>query len=625
MTQIHLLEDSVINKIAAGEVVERPSSVVKELVENSLDAGATKIELDLELGGKKRITLRDNGFGISREDLPLAFTRHATSKICNEEDLFEVNSMGFRGEALASIASISKFTLCSRQNINDSGWKVDLEGGKGDVKGLPWQGPVGTSISVGDLFFNVPAREKFLKSPTTEYSHCFDLIQSIALSRPDIDLSLSHNGKEKFRVSSVHEHSGAQGDKIFGESVVRARTCDIFGKDLVDKLLYVVETNEFGCFEGLVSPPGVEKPTSRHIVTFVNNRWVKDNTIRYGLLRGYQSHLLKGKFPVAVVYFTCEPSLVDCNVHPAKTELRFQYSGEVQGLLALGVRKAIRECQWAGESSSFENNIPSSVQKHSSSGFRVRETRSSDVYTSTPRTSSSFFENNATKEHHEEKPKPVFVAPTPIISEPKINPHRSVSQDKEVIPWGELQYIGHFAKCYLMFENGERLLILDQHAFHERILFEKLNKDIDLLCTSQRLIVPEIIELSTDSIDYLMKEHSNLSAVGFDYKMISEQAIEVRSVPSILSERCLDSLFEDLADARNQSNEGEITASHLSHYTLSTMACHAAVRAGEELNIQDINILIQDARSVDFYHNCPHGRRVFKWFKKNQVEGWFDR
>lgn len=634
MGRIHLLEDHIINKIAAGEVVERPASVVKELLENSLDAGATQIHIELEEGGKKRITIRDNGSGISPEDVTLALTRHATSKISSDEDLFQVSSMGFRGEALASIASISRMSLASRQPDASEGVKLVAEGGCLETGALPWNGPVGTSITIENLFYNVPAREKFLKSPNAEFSHCLELVHSIAISRPEAGISLVHNGKEKFRTSPVEVAQDQLDSHKLGELVLRARLSEVWGDELVKSLVYIYEENQYGSVEALVSPPGVEKATSRHMLSFVNRRWVKDKTLRYGLLRGYQSHLLKGRFPVAVVLFQCDPGLVDCNVHPAKTELRFQYSGEVQGLLAMGVRNGIRGLSWVGDAGA-SNELPS-TKKPQSSSLRLSFAKNTEL--EVPQEAKSYQRGesvslvlpsqSSTVSSH--RPKSPIIERSEYRQEIPSKQNTSLSFHKtdgneEAIPWDSLQFLGCYSRCYLLFEGNGRLLAVDQHAFHERILFEKLLKDKDLLLTAQPLLVPEIVDVSSQTLDFLEINMELLSNSGFQFKKCGDQCIEVLAVPCILTGKSFELLFEDLAKPINQSPDGEFMGSALNHHTLATLACHSAVRAGEELSIEELNLLIKDARSVDFYHNCPHGRRVFRWFSQSTVEAWFDR
>ncbi|MEN9834858.1 MAG: hypothetical protein RL011_1051, partial [Pseudomonadota bacterium] len=351
MGKIHLLEDHVINKIAAGEVVERPASVVKELVENAIDAGATQIDLSLEMGGLRSIAVTDNGGGMSAEDAALALRRHATSKIRDADQLFSISSMGFRGEALASIAAVSQFSLATREIGQKSGTKITVAGDDSPIT-LPWSGPEGTTVVVENLFFNVPVRAKFLKSPATEFSHILELMQAFALCRPTVGFSVRNNGRDHLRVGpQILEDS-----PWFGEQVLRERSRVVVGKDF-EQLIYVRTTGRYGELEALVSPPGLEKPTSKSLFTFVNGRMVKDKVLRYGVLRGYHSHLMKGKFPAVVLHLRTDPSLVDVNVHPAKTEVRFQYPDEVQNLIALGIREKMRQADWAASAPAKAVNL----------------------------------------------------------------------------------------------------------------------------------------------------------------------------------------------------------------------------------------------------------------------------
>jgi DNA mismatch repair protein MutL len=353
MGRVHLLEDAVINKIAAGEVVERPASVVKELVENAIDAQATAIRIELEEGGRRKIVVTDDGYGMSEEDARLAIVRHATSKISAVEDLYSVDSMGFRGEALASIASVSQFSLMTRQGQDSVGTRIQTDGSI-DLSVTPWHGPRGTTMAVESLFFNIPVREKFLKSPASEFAHCHELIQNIALARPEVSFTLLHNGKEYLSAPRVCEREELQGS-ILTEKTVRRRAAQILSQEVVDELLYVTESNQYGEVEALISPPGVEKPTGKHIATFVNRRVVKDKTLRFGIMRGYSSHLLTGKYPRVLAFMTIDPSLYDVNVHPTKEELRFQYPTEVQGLISLAIRGRIRHGDWVRVGNSLDD------------------------------------------------------------------------------------------------------------------------------------------------------------------------------------------------------------------------------------------------------------------------------
>ncbi|MCB9228479.1 MAG: DNA mismatch repair endonuclease MutL [Deltaproteobacteria bacterium] len=692
MARIHLLEDDIINKIAAGEVVERPASVLKELLENSIDAGSGDIHIELEEGGCKRITVRDHGCGIPPQDMELSLKRHATSKIRAADDLFQIKSMGFRGEALASIASVSRFRISSRladPQITE-GCLLRCDGG-GPPELSPWNGAPGTTVTVEDLFYNVPARARFLKSATSEYSHCFELVQALALSHPEVSISLSHNGREKLRAPSIQETPHPEQDgELKGESVLRKRLEGVWGTEQAQNLIYIREDDAWGKFEALISPPGVERATAKHMMMFVNQRWVRDPVLRFGLLRGYHSHLLKGRYPQVLGFYYCDPSLVDVNVHPRKTELRFQYAAEVQSLIARAIRAAIRKADWAGrlpESRPEEPKQTFSPDSSSSCG-KGQESEESSVYSaypdkkqtskadeSSPRYTQKTPPMAAVSHSRRQNPAPEFMeasatsttAPSCYEREPlkstltipadsdqfrekkqlfpadnrsdlnsAHDPDRTdtkrygataaVKHNDAPVPWDELVYRGQLFRCYLIFEaSRDSLLVLDQHAFHERIQYEKLVHDPGILKTRQRLMIPEILELSASQAECFRERETLIRNSGFDFEWISELCPEIRSVPAILTGCQLDRVFAKLTSETDHSGNGQETIRQLGHQILSTIACHSAIRAGDELSDHDLKDLLGQAKNVDFYHNCPHGRRVFRWFQKRDVEGWFDR
>jgi DNA mismatch repair protein MutL len=710
MGRIHVLDDAVINKIAAGEVVERPASVVKEMVENALDAGATSVTVSLKQGGTASIVVTDNGSGMAPDDAHMALRRHATSKISAADDLFCIQTMGFRGEALASIAAVSRFSLATVAAGADLGVKLESSGGE-EVRELPWSGPQGTTLAVEDLFFNVPARAKFLKAPATELSFCHELMQAFALCHPEVAFSLMHNGKEQLRVPAISglAHNGPSTGRK-GEKALRARASAVLGKD-ADDLMYVTADSRYGSLEGLISPPGLEKATGKHLFTFVNGRWVKDKIIRYGVLRGYHSHILKGRFPVAILHLTMDPSLVDVNAHPSKTELRFQYPAEVQNLLALAIRDKVRSGEWAKAPDDLASvpSVPlsrpvasspmapetSSAKGRQSSSVVSTSSRSyggaSDGMGSSGGGAKSMFGMSGTRQtygvsrFHDDTLKPaksspittsvtdkaslealLTEAPCPAPS-PKeyalqggmsespnlqVDPLRvsrfEVGKDApvqhwdtalgerlrtpasrgEIIPWDELHHVGTYARCFLLFECQDKLLVVDQHAFHERILFEKLSRDQSLLSQCQRLLVPEALDLAPSDVAHLIGHKSALAVRGFDFEEEGPGTLVVKAVPSILAGRDITGLFGDLVKALQSEPGGEEpgdTNGELARLVLATAACHGAVRAGEELSAQDLKQLLAAARDVDFVQNCPHGRRVFRWWTRSQVAGWFDR
>jgi len=675
MTRIEILSDEVASKIAAGEVVERPASVLKELIENSIDAGATRIEVEWDSGGMTRLSVRDDGGGIEKLDMPRTIVRHATSKIKTADDLFTIKTMGFRGEALASIASVSKFTILS-QPPNSEGSKLQILSDYDllSPKISPWSGPNGTTVIMEDLFYNVPARLNFLRKSTSESAACLELIQNIALCNPAVSFSAMSNGKYVLRAEKITASDP--------ETTLRARAKQII--EDVDQLLFIKDETSYGQVMGLISPPGLDRSTARNIYTFVNHRLVKDKTLRFALQRGYHGHLLKGRQPVAIIQVLMDPSLVDVNAHPAKTEVRFQYPEDVQSLISIAIRKAIRDADWASPQNpeSGSTHLPTSVVAESesqsepkgsfyrpptsSSGYSAAEPLRNDGLsfhardvasqgsqqpfskdfdiettaratpwrkaTETKFTMKSYDgatysgQSASTREDH--SPDTVVSIPKEQ-SQPKATtwiPGRELfglDQKAGAIPWGELIYIGTFAKCYLIFEYQKKLLLADQHAFHERILFEKLSRDPKLLKTAQPLIIPEVYTLSPEEAASLEQNHEKLQAIGFDLKIWSNGTVEINALPSILVNANKEALLAELSEKSWSGHDS--MSSDISSDVLETIACHTAVRSGEDLTENGIRDLLSQAAEVDFYHNCPHGRRVFRWFDEKDVGSWFDR
>ena len=613
------------------------------------------------------------------------------------DDLFQIGTMGFRGEALASISAISRFTMLTRTKDCATGSKITFEDGVLDIQ--DWNGEVGTQITIKDIFYNVPARKNFLKSNSAEFAQCNELVQSLALSLPQIGFVLKHNGREIMRVSPLDIID----DELIGAKAMEQRALDVLSiKDL--QLCYLHESNKYGSVEAMISPPGFEKSTGKHIFMFVNGRWVKDKNIRFSILRGYHSHLLKGRFPVCIVHLQMDPSLVDVNVHPSKAEVRFQYTQEVQSLIALSIRDRLREGDWASSAvskptPSFDSRSGGSLwtgnsSTPSSSNYPVSPSRTSmsraaatvtppKPVAEKPSSGSGFssktsgfvpdFDLSMTRKNSEKdlasrpslrpstvsapkeqalesrpEPKKPYIPrdkPTRVLSVEKpqelssdagdiqLDFMPSSLEEKEIIsqtqvnqdlPWGDMEFMGAFNRCYLFFSYHERLVVVDQHAFHERVLYERLKNDRSILKQVQPLLMPEVIQLSPSEATSLKAKESALEKLGIGVKVISECEAEVSAVPSILKKANLEKLLTDFANEVSFGDDME-DASALAHDVLSTMACHSAVRAGEELPPAELEFLLREADNVDFYHNCPHGRPVVKIWKKSQVEGWFER
>ncbi|MCX6127004.1 MAG: DNA mismatch repair endonuclease MutL [Proteobacteria bacterium] len=695
MGHIRLLDDLLINKIAAGEVVERPASAVKELVENCLDAGATRINVELQDGGRKQILISDNGKGMDRDDAILALKRHATSKISKDEDLFNLHTMGFRGEALASISAVSRITLITCQQGQTEGVKVVSVGGEG-LEILDWSGSPGTTIIVEDLFFNVPVRAKFLKTASTEYGNVLELIQSLALAWPHVSFTLSHNGKEQLSAAAV-QANGAQaqvsGDILprLSEEVLRRRFVQIFKNEATTPMVFAEAKGSYGSMFGLVSAPGIEKATARDIYLFVNGRFVRDKGLRYAVLRGFHSHLLRGKYPIAVIFLTLDPGLVDVNVHPNKTEVRLQFASELQGMIAMAIRECLRKADWsapissmgvsvnashrsefapAADSAAFcpdgstiqgvfsnksefsanrsawssekrsaeaanrykdstENVAPSRMMRSffsdepvayhgglSSAAPSVSSTSNSSASSSS---AANYFSLDSAQGELQDTTAPGYYSTRPVESSVPLAP----------IPWTELEFLGSIADCYLLFRHGSRrtgarLLVLDQHAFHERIIYERLCHNVQLLKRSQALLVPEVLTFAPEEIDALKDCQGVMESNGFRISIVGSDTVELLAVPALLAKADAEALLGAFIK-RSETVIPLETNVGLGHEILSTMACHAAVRAGEGLGENELKALLSEAQDVDFFHNCPHGRRVFRWWDEGQIGRWFDR
>ncbi|MDE3269616.1 MAG: DNA mismatch repair endonuclease MutL [Pseudomonadota bacterium] len=600
---IQLLSNAVINKIKAGEMIVRPANVIKELVENAIDAQATHINVAVQRGGLDAITVSDNGIGISADKLELAVQRHTTSKINTVEDLYNLQSLGFRGEALASMAEVSRFSIASVQAGHEQGMR--LTAGQNLPRQMEWSGTAGTTVKVKELFFNIPVRRKFLKSPATEYMHCLDCMHAFVLGHPQIAFTFSHNGKEQLRAEICS--TAAE------EQRLRERSTVVFG---VQELLYGQAENEVAKLSALFSPPGIDRGNARLIYTFVNDRWVSDKLLKYGILRGYHSHLLKGRYPLYVGNLRMHPSLLDVNVHPTKSEIKFQYAKEVQELLALTIRRQLRTGNWTLPPASptlAAPPMPASSASSSPSSTRVPLPAVAPLARPLHQPLRSTF------------------TPAPYPTAPPHPPHTQTTiipppaqQGSEEILWQQMRLLGVFAKCYLLFKNHEELMLVDQHAFHERIIYEQIMTDPALLAQRQTLaIVETITQLSPDEIELVAERRDAFAHYGFEL-VVDGAVVQVKTVPTLLQGKNIAVLVRELI-ALAQKDLTAWLGETLLHDVVATIACRAAVKAGDTLTDTHLQQLLTLANKVDFYHNCPHGRRVIRTFSKQQVGNWFDR
>ncbi len=613
MSRIRILPEILSNKIAAGEVVERPASVVKELVENSLDAGSTRIIVEVEKGGRSLIRVSDNGSGMNRDDALLSIERYATSKIYSDSDLFAIDTLGFRGEALPSIASVSRFTLITREEMVESGTEIVLEGGK-LLKVLETGSPRGTQVTVKHLFFNTPARQKFLKTIPTELGHISDVISNIALGWPKIHFKLVHNG-------SVIQNWSAAADPA-------SRIIDILGKDFRTGL-FPIQTdihkkNETDgvLIEGWMSLPRITRASSQGIFIFVNGRPVRNRMVQHALMEAYGGRLMKGQFPLAVLFIKVPCDQVDVNVHPTKQEIRFSRQQNIYDAIVTSVSTGLAH----EEKPSW---TPSKVQGTTAlSEEMVRP----ENKTWGERSECAPFGNALVAAKYTDTAlsfKPASVSMPGPLPDPQAPVRPSMPKDQPQL-WEtpqsvNLNPIGQFCHAYIICESGENLILLDQHAAHERILYEKLaDKSTERRIPVQRLLIPETLDLGYRQSLILEKLIPDLCQYGIEIELFGKQSYVIKSVPTILSGKEMKPLVIEMVDCVMETGLTTNIEKSLDA-CLKLMACHGAIRANQSLTIAEMATVIKGLEACRIPAHCPHGRPTWIQWPKQEIERLFKR
>ena len=606
--RIHQMPHQLINQIAAGEVVERPSSVIKELLENSLDANADKIEIDVEQGGIKLIRIADNGSGIHKDDMALALSRHATSKIRNLDDLEHVNSLGFRGEAVPSIASISRLLITSATEGQD-GWQVIGDGSEKEIEQKPAAHQRGTTIEVRDLFFNVPARRKFLKTEKTEFKHLDDVIKRIALSRFDISLSLTHNRKSIRQFRAATDKAGQE-----------RRVAEICGKSFVEQSVYIEHEapsiNGGLKIWGWIAQPTFSRSQADLQYFYVNGRMVKDRVVTHAVRQAYQDVLYHGRHPAYILFFELDPVLVDVNAHPTKSEVRFRESRTVHDFLYRSIHDAIAKIKpehselapgysQAGFSSDISSNIAQSqtpVSSGFSGGYAPQQSNMSLAVEEQIAAYSQLASSQARAE----------------VSDPVS------TEDEGVYPplgFAKAQIHGIF----ILAENRDGLIIVDMHAAHERITYERLKQAYDGEgISSQPLLVPIDIEVSEKEADFVEAELNFFKEIGLEVDRSGPQTVRIRQIPVLLNKTNAEALLRDvLSDFSVHGRSDRIK--NMMNEVLGTMACHGSVRANRQLTIQEMNALLRDMEKTERSGQCNHGRPTWVQMNVSQIDKLFMR
>lgn len=575
---IRLLPDQLISQIAAGEVIERPSAVVKELLENAIDAGATQISIRLEAGGVKRIAITDNGSGIPHEQMALALTRHATSKIADLHDLENVATLGFRGEALASIASVAQLTITSRTRDAAHAWQVQ---GHDPSAASPASGALGTMVDVQDLYFNTPARRKFLKSEQTEYGHCLDIVKRIALARPDLNFSVTHNGKttEYWQQSTLSERSA----EILGDAFAQAR------------LPLEASAGPVSLF-GLIGLPTAARGRADAQYFYVNGRFVRDKLLTHAVRSAYQDVLHGDRYPAYVLQLQLDPSLVDVNVHPSKIEVRFRDSRAVHQFVFHAVSRSLANTA-PGADDTVAASEPTRVSPSAIPwGRQMMRQPSLGVAQPLARYGGMFAETLQAAQ-----------ASTAAGSSFSVNPGSvGESGDDDTHPLGFA--LAQLHGIYVLAQNRSGLVLVDMHAAHERILYEQFKQALETQSvTLQSLLIPVSFHADAVEVGTAEEYRETLHSLGFDIAVMSPTTLAVRAIPALLKNADAQSLARDLLRDLREFGGSEVLTERRNEL-LGTLACHTAVRANRALTIPEMNALLRQMEATERADQCNHGR-----------------
>lgn len=654
MAKIRRLPQSVINKIAAGEVIERPASVVKELVENALDAGATRIDIAVEKGGVELVRVADNGSGIAFDDLELAVASHATSKIAEAEDLFRVHTLGFRGEALASIAEVSHLRIRSRTPDSESGGEIVVEGGS--VRSLvPCGCPVGTVVEVRNLFFNTPVRRKFLRSTTTELGHVTETVAKLALAHFSVHFTLSHNDRPVLQLPAATD--------------MRQRIAALYGRELADALIPVASEDGPVRIWGFVAHPAVSRPNAKMQFLFLNGRAIRDRNLQHALNEAYRGLLTVGRQPVAFLVLNMPPEMVDVNVHPTKQEVRFLDGGRLYGQLLAAIRnqflssdlttripapagsdsdvsyqgaldpqkiRAMREqiVQWArSELGRRREAADQPEEAHagpqhtiSTAGIGLTATHTGAALAKHPGTIGKPGEATSGQFEGRVSPSPVDRGPGPSSGEASgRSAPAKPSQGDLGLAGGAPPKVLQIHDRYLITESEEGLVVIDQHALHERILYEQLRETLQAgPVPTQQLLIPEPVDLSPVEAALALENKELLATLGLEVEPFGGSTVLVHSHPALLRQispgELLRAVLAALAEGQEQPNRLDLL-----DRILHTLACKAAIKAGERLTTEELTALLEQSRRVIHSHHCPHGRPTMLVFSREELDRYFRR
>ncbi|MDP4556326.1 DNA mismatch repair endonuclease MutL [Halomonas meridiana] len=627
--RIHVLDPRLANQIAAGEVVERPSSVTKELIENAIDAGSQRIEVEIEQGGARLIKVRDDGIGIGEEDLPLALARHATSKISSLEDLEGVSSLGFRGEALASISSVSRLELVSNAEEDPrQGWRVVAEGRGMEARVTPAPHPRGTSVSVRDLFFNTPARRKFLRTEKTEFAHVEEAFRRQALSRYDIAWVLKHNQKVV--------HQLPQGNSPASRE---RRIASLLGKNFIEHARYIEREAGGLRLSGWVGLPTHSRSQADQQYFFVNGRVVRDRLVAHAVRQAYRDVLYNGRHPVFVLYLELDPDVVDVNVHPTKHEVRFRDGRMVHDFLYSSLHHCLAASKPAEEDEPNEEAAPTGEGESVSSVATASEasrwqqqgmalSEAPERHPGAERVRRFMQGYQALHPDHEETlltPQPSPPSSRPVASEVREPPLTMPDHDATSAP--PLGFaLGQLHGVYILAQNAQGLVLVDMHAAHERIVYERMKNQLAAAkgIDTQPLLVPVSLAASRSEVATAESERDAIAQLGVELDVAGPETLLVRQLPALLAQADPEALVREMLEELSRYGRTHQVEARI-HELLSTMACHGSVRANRRLTLDEMNALLRDMERTERSDQCNHGRPTWTQMSMKALDRLFLR
>ena len=615
-SHIKRLSEGTINRIAAGEVVERPASVVKELVENSIDAGATKVDVVLRDGGRALISVQDDGYGIEKDELNLAVERHATSKL-EDETLVRIDNLGFRGEALASIGAVAKLTVSSKYHAAEEAWAITVDGGVEKTL-KPAAQTRGTKIEVRDLFYATPARLKFLKTSRTEYGQAQDIVKRLAMANPNISFTIGDGERTTFMAPQTQAE---------GAEAQLERLGAILGRDFKDNALPIDAEREGLHLTGFAGVPTFNRGNAMHQFLFVNGRAVKDRLL-IGAVRGaYQDYLARNRHPVLVLFLEVPADFVDVNVHPAKSEVRFKDQGLVRGLIVSALRHALSAAGHQASTTVSNAALGAMRPVGDGPGLPFQRTSNGPSLALPEGFRNAFsgqrnFTDNASQMSFDAGARP-FSQPSARSVDNVYGEGEADTSEAMDYPLGAAR--GQVHATYIVAQTVDGIVIVDQHAAHERLVYERMKISLaDTNVKTQTLLLPEVIELDMASVDRLLSRQAELEAMGLVLEAFGEGAVVVREVPALLGNTDVKGLVLDLADDLSELDEALSLKERLED-VCGTMACHGSVRAGRRLSVDEMNALLREMEATPHSGQCNHGRPTYVALKLADIEKLFGR